>query len=359
MTFEEVFKEIDLTKDKYRISNLLRELNNIEPNYIYLEKLKKLASHRTSEIRWASLDLLTKYVSPDLEAYFHELLKSGKDNITISKAIQGLSLNGTEKVIEDLILIFKKSRDGHVRGNIISSLRGIYLRNDISEKYKSKLYSFIGNDYPFFQGYWSEIKKAKIVNKTNWKEKALEQLNSNKLNLLFEQSNDIDFQIHIEKMNSHYIRGVGVLAIYKNKKSSFSKYYTPPEFYQSEGINFSDLFDKTKQMRPDNYKEKIIQVLEKELIPNVIDKINLWDELRTMPFSQFEKNQSSIFNALYGTTKDWIIAHLLTRSLDMFHENIDRGRFIDFIIQKWKDCNKETFSIINYLEEQKRQPVSK
>jgi hypothetical protein len=44
MTFEESFQEIKNSKDKYRISNLLGELEMKEPDYNYLEEIKKLSS---------------------------------------------------------------------------------------------------------------------------------------------------------------------------------------------------------------------------------------------------------------------------------------------------------------------------
>jgi hypothetical protein len=70
MTYEEAFKEIDQTKDKYRISNLLRELHSIEPDNNYSERIKKLTLHKTPEIRWASFCLLSNHVSPALEDFF-------------------------------------------------------------------------------------------------------------------------------------------------------------------------------------------------------------------------------------------------------------------------------------------------
>jgi hypothetical protein len=262
-------------------------------------------------------------------------------------------LNGTEKAVETLIETFKKSRDGQIRGTIIQALRGIYLRNKLSEDSKDKILSFIGNKYPFFHGFWNDTKKAKIATPLNWKELGLDQLSSNNLNILFEYNSEIDFHIQIEKMNSHFIRYINVTAIYKNSNGSFSKFYTPSEFYLSENKLFDTLFDKTKQMRPDIYKDNIIQLIEKEIIPKLIDKINLWHSLETMPFSDFEVNQTSIFNLLYGTTWDFVISHQLIMSIERFKHNQDKIKYIDFVIQKWKNCEKEMFNIKNYLEEQK------
>lgn len=354
MTFEEVFTEIDKTKEKYRISNLLSGLSTLEPDIRFIDKIKKLTTHRASEIRWGALGLLSNYNSPTLEEFFIELLKSDSDNITITKSIQGLGFNGTEKSIDILIDTFKKSRDGQVRGTIVSTLRSIYLRNILSDNCKTKLFSFIGNSYPFFQGFWNDIKKAKNTTKTDWQENAFGQLSSNGLNLKFEQSDEIDIHINIEKMNSHFIRYINVTAIYKKQKSSFSKYYTPSEFYLSENRLFDSLFDKTKVMRPDIYRDKIIKILDIEILPILIDKIKLWSSLKTMTFTEFETNQTSIFNTLYGTNWDWVIAQLLTQSINMFDENAERNKYIDFVIQKWKICDKETFQVKSYLEEQKK-----
>ena len=45
MTFDDSFQEIKKSKDQYRISNLLGDLGKIEPDYQYLDDIKKLSTH--------------------------------------------------------------------------------------------------------------------------------------------------------------------------------------------------------------------------------------------------------------------------------------------------------------------------
>ena len=353
MTFEEVFKEIEKQKDKYQISNLLSELANVEPNYTYLDKILKLATHRTSQVRWSAMSLLSHFHSEKLEDFYFDLLKNKIDNLTIAKCVQGLNINGTEKSVELLIEIFKKSRDGHVRGNIIPTLRSIYLRNNLSTPCRNNLFNFIGNSYPFFYGYWTEIKKSKKVTLSNWKDFALIQLKTNTLNILFEFNDNIDIQMNIEKMNSHFIRYINVTAIYKNYVSSFSKYYTPREFYLSENRLFDSIFDKTRQMKADNYTHQIVDLIDCELLPKLNERISMVEYLKTVRYVEFESKQIEIFNKLYGTNWDFVLSDALTNSIDIFENNVDKNMYIDFVLQIWKSFGKETFIIKNYLEERK------
>ncbi len=353
MTFEEVFKEIELTKEKNRIANLLRALAPLEPDSNYLDRIMQLAAHGTAEIRRSAIGLLANYVAPTLDEYFKGIIRTETDSISIVSAIEGLGLNGTEESIEFLTGVFKKTRDGQVRGTIITSLRSIYLRNALSDTVRSKLFSFIGNSYPFFQGFWNDIKKAKTASKSNWAETAAGQLAANNLNLVFAHSEGIDFHLRIEKMNTHYIRYVNVTAIYKNPTSSFSTYYTPGEFYQSENKLFDSLFDKTKQMRPDAYAAQITGLIENTLIPKLTGRIDMWHSLASMPFAEFETKQSSILLVLFAADRDFVVAPMLTTGVDRFTGNPDKNKYIDFVIQQWKNCKVESFKIINYLEGQK------
>lgn len=353
MTFEEAFQEINTSKEKRRISNLLRELSPLEPDSNYLDHLKQLAVHKTPEIRWSAIGVLANYVSPALADYYKGIIQSDADSISLVHAIEGLSLNGTESSIEFLIDVFKKSRDGQVRGTVITSLRSIYLRNELSEAVRNKLFGFIGNSYPFFQGFWNDIKKAKMVSKSNWAATAAGQLAANNLNLIFGYSDGIDFHIQIEKMNTHYIRYVNVTAIYKTGNSSFSKYYTPGEFYLSENKLFDSLFDKTKQMRPDAYIEQIISLIDTTQIPRLTERIEMWHSLGSMPYSEFETNQAAILQVLFGSDRDLVVAPMLTTGIDRIAGNPDKDKYIDFVIQKWRNCKVESFRIKNYLEEQK------
>lgn len=353
MTFEEVFKKIEKQKDKYLISNLLSELENVEPNYVYLDKLLKLATHRTSVVKWRALSLLSNFHSENLENFYLDLLKSKIDNLTIAKCVQGLSINGTERSVELLIEILKKSRDGHVRGNIIPTLRSIYLRNNLSTLCKDRLFNIIGNNYPFFNGYWTDIKKSKKVISSNWKDFALTQLKNNTLNILFELNADIDIQLNIEKMKTHFIRYVNVTVIYKHYVSSFSQYYTPREFYLSENRLFDSILDKTREMRADNYTHQIIDLIDLELLPKLNERINVVEYLKTAHYAEFESQQMKIFDKLYGTNWDFVLSDQLTNSIDIFENNLDKNKYIDFVLQMWRTLGKETFIIKNYLEERK------
>ncbi|MBL0336861.1 MAG: HEAT repeat domain-containing protein [Chitinophagaceae bacterium] len=304
-----------------------------------------MAAHKTPEIRWSAIGVLANFVAPTLEEYYKGIIHTDADSIVIVNAIEGLGLNGTESSVELLMEVFKKSRDGQVRGTIIASLRSIYLRNALSEACRSKLFTFIGNSYPFFQGFWNDIKKAKPASKLNWSETAAAQLATNNLNLIFGHSDEIDFHIQIEKMNSHFIRYINVTAIYKTGNSPFSKYYTPGEFYLSENKLFDSLFDKTKQMRPDAYTAQITGLIDTTLIPKLTGRIEMWHALGTMPFSEFETNQATILQVLFGTDRDFVVAPMLTTGIDRLAGNPDKNKYIDYVIQKWENCKVESFKI--------------
>jgi hypothetical protein len=354
MTFEESFQEIKNSKDKFRISNLLGELQKKEPDYTYLEEIKKLSNHRTSEIKWGALKLLANFNLPeDLEDLFLERVNNESDNMTLAIAVHGFRLNGTEKAIDSLFNLFKKSRDGHVRGNIISSMRSIYLRNKLSEYYIGKIHDFIGNKYSYFHGYWTDIKKATIVTDSTWRVEATRQLQKNSLNLLITHDNEIDIQIHIEKMNSHFIRYVYVTAIHKNYTYSLSKYYTPSEFSVGEQRLFDVILDREKTMRPDRYVDKLISLLDTEMLPILRKRIQSFDGLKNLGFSDFKSRENEIYNELYGTSWDFVVSHQLTNSIDLFNNNADKNDFIDLVISKWKALENEEFAVVNYLEEQK------
>lgn len=353
MTYEEIFNQVNQTKDKYQISNLLGNLTNLKPENEYIDNLK-LLTEKQYEVKISALRILSNYNnSQKLELFILDLIKSETNNEVLCICINALHLNGTSKAAEFLLEFYKTTKSRDVKGAIIIALNSLWIRNKVENKNLATIYKLIGNQYPFFQGYWSEIKKAKTTTKFTWKEIAETQLMSNNLNLIFEFSDEIDFHIQIEKMNSNFIRYVKTTCINKNYKTSFSEYFTPRESYLSEDRLFDVLFEKTKQMRPDFYIEKIIKLIEIELLPKLIEKMNTLNLFKTISFSDFIVNQNSIFNTLYETNWDWVLAHQLTGIIDIFKKNPERDRFIDFVSDKWKVCKKESFQIINYLEEQK------
>jgi hypothetical protein len=354
MTFEDSFQEIKKSKDQYKISNLLGDLGKIAPDYQYIDDIKKLSTHRTSMIKWSALGLLTHFNSKEtLENFFLEILNNESDNMLLSKAAQGLKLNGTEKSIDPLLGVFKKSRDGNVSGNIIETLRNVYLRNHLSSDYVEKIHDFIGNRYPYFHGYWHDLKKAKKVTAQNWTDEAVIQLHKNTLNLLFVHNDEIDIHIHIEKMKSHFIRYIYVTAIYKKYTYTLSKYYTPSEFNPTDHRLFDVIFDKSKTMRPDGYIDEVINLLTTEMLPGLINKTVNYEMLKKMLFSDFILKENEIYNGLFGTSWDFVVCHQLTNCIDLFNNNPDKDKFIDLLISKWKNLEKDVFAIVNYLEEQK------
>lgn len=353
MKYEEIFKQINSTKDKYKISNLIWELLKIEPDENYIQKLIEL-TYKQREIKTSAITILQKFNSPEkIEDFVISRIEIEKDKVICCNFIKILGLNGTVKSSNFLLDFYKITKSKDVKGTIIHTLETLYIRNRIDIQNTDKLTKIIGNSYPFFQGYWKELKKSKKNNTQNWKTVAIEQLSSNNSNLVFKYDSDIDFHLQIEKMNSNFIRYINLTAIFKKYKSSYSKYYTPQQFYLSENRLFDSLFDRTKEMRPDIFKDSIINLIEAELMPKLESKISQWKTLQTMPFKDFEKKQTSIINTLYDTNWDWVIAHQMTQSIDMFNDNPDKNLYIDFIKEKWSASDKENFQINDYLDEQK------
>ena len=75
----EVFKEINLTKDKYKISNLLNQLLEIKPDENYIEDLKEL-TNKVREVKIDAIGLLSRYNNKELEDFFINKTESENDN---------------------------------------------------------------------------------------------------------------------------------------------------------------------------------------------------------------------------------------------------------------------------------------
>ena len=350
--FKQVFESINQTKDKYKISNLLNSLNGIEPDESYIEDLKEL-TNKVREVKVDAIGLLSNYSNKQLEDFFIKKIESEKDNFIVSRCIRGLNLNGSEKSAQFLLDFYKNTRSIDIKSEIIHSLRIINLRNTISEDVKNGIYKLIGNKYPFFQGYWTDLKKAEKTTKEDWSQVAEIQLNQNKLNLLFVKNEQYDVHIYIEKMKKDFIRFINVYCIPKHHKSTFSKYFTPSECYISESRLFDSFFEKTKTMRPDNYRIEIINLINSELLPKLFNRVDMLCDLGSMKFEDFTQSENEIYDTLYGTSWDFVVARQLTEKIDIFRDNPDKDEFIDFVIDKWVKQGKEYFSILDYLENQK------
>lgn len=352
MKYNEVFNEINLTKDKYKISNLLSQLLDIKPDENYIEDLKEL-TNKVREVKIDAIGLLSNFNNKDLEDFFINLTESEKDNFVVCRCIRGLHLNGSEKSALFLLDLYKKTKSLDIKSEIILALRIINTRNTISEQVKTQINNLIGNEYPFFNGYWTDLKKAEKTTKENWLKVAETQLRQNKLNLLFVVNEKYDIHICIEKMNKDFIRYINVYCIPKHHKSTFSEYYTPSEFYVSENRLFDSLFKKTKTMRPDNHVSEIISLINKELMPKLFSRVKMIENLGEMKFEDFKLKENEIFDTIFGTSWDFVISRQLTESIDIFRNNPDKDKFIDFVIDKWVKQGKENFSILDYLEKQK------
>ncbi|WP_375579363.1 HEAT repeat domain-containing protein [Marivirga tractuosa] len=350
--FKQVFESINQTKDKYKKSNLLNSLNGIEPDESYIEDLKEL-TNKVREVKIDAIGLLSNYNNKQLEDFFIKKTESEKDNFIVCRCIRGLNLNGSEKSAQFLLDFYKKTRSIDIKSEIIHSLRIINVRNTISEVVKNGVHKLVGNKYPFFQGYWTDLKKAETTTKKNWSQIAEIQLNQNKLNLLFVENEQYDIHIYIEKMKKDFIRYINVYCIPKHHKSTFSKYYTPSEFYISENRLFDSFFEKTKTMRPDNYITEIIRLLENELLPKLFSRVDMLDDLAKMKFEDFTRRENEIYDTLYGTSWDFVVSRQLTEKIDIFRDNPDKDKFIELVIAKWVKQGKEYFSILDYLENQK------
>ncbi|MFC3809398.1 HEAT repeat domain-containing protein [Lacihabitans lacunae] len=350
--YKQVFDSIKQTKEKAKISNLLNTLTDIEPDESYIEELKEL-TNKVREIKIYAIGLLTNYNNKELEDFFIKKSESENDNFIVCRCIRGLNLNGSEKSAQFLLDFYKKTRSIDIKSEIIHTLRIINARNTISEGVKDGIYKLIGNEYPFFQGYWTDLKKAEKTTKENWSQIAEKQLNQNKLNLIFVENEKYDIHIYIEKMKKDFIRFINVYCIPKYHETTFSKYFTPSEFYISENRLFDSFFAKTKTMRPDNYVIEIINLINSELLPKLFSRVNMLGDLGNMKFEDFTRRENEIYDTLYGTSWDFVVSRQLTEKIDIFRDNPDKNKYIDLVIDKWVKQGKEYFSILDYLENQK------
>ena len=351
-TYKEVFREIENSKDKRKISNLLNSLIGKKPEEEYISQIIQL-TEKVSDIKYSAINLLSDFNSENLEDFFLSKIDNESNKLIITRLIRGLNLNGKEKAFEFLLDYFKKTKSVDIKSQIIQTLRVIYSRNEICVENIERLKKIIGNDYPFFQGYWTKLKQAKKITKENLALECISQLEKNKLNLIYKESEAYDIHISIEKMKKDFIRYINVYCICKNHQSSFSELYTPNEFYISENIQFNDLFEGTKVMRPDEKSMDIIDLLQNNLLPKLLRRVELFEHLGQMKYSDFIKNENEICKTLFGGTSDFMISHLLTQYFDVFRNNNDKSQYSGLVIQKWKNTGRESFAIIDYLEKQK------
>lgn len=155
-------------------------------------------------------------------------------------------------------------------------------------------------------------------------------------------------------MQKDYIRYVKVIALNKKHKRSFSKYYTQDEQHFSIERLFDSILDKSKESRIDDNVNEIIRIIEFEMIPQLISKLETIKSLEDLEFDEFVKNENQIYSKLFGLdSSSWITTHLMTKHFQMFSNNSSKNKYIDFFIEKWKNGKRESFAIIDYLENQR------
>ena len=353
MEYRDAFAEIESTKDKHKISNILWTLISIKPEDDFIPQLKELTK-RPFEIKTASLKLLSGFNNPDkLESFLISGIQTEKDKTVIECFIKGCELNGREKAFVSLLELYKTNRSTDIRNTILYTLNRMALRIKVSDSVFNKYVSLLGNDYLSFVNAKS-LKTTKRTTLNEWRDLAKKQMQINSLNLLFDYNKDFDFHIVIEKMRKDYIRYVKLIALNKKYKRSFSKYYTQDEQHFSIERLFDSILDKSKESRIDDNVEEVLRIIEAEMIPQLILKLETIKSLETLGFNDFVKNESQIYSILFGLdSSSWITTHLMTKHIQIFGNNSDKYKYIDFFVEKWKNGKRTSFAIIDYLENQK------
>lgn len=336
-TYPEIFKNINSLKDSHSKSKELEKLLLIEPNYDYLEKIISLSKHRTKSIKWSALELLRNFKSNQIEDFIIDLMEKEKDNLTLTYAFEVLSLNGSDKSIPFLIKLFKKSRDSNLRPRLLKTLREIYFRNKLSKESEDSIYSLIGNKYPFFYGFWYNVKKAIKTDITKWISLAKKQLENKKLNLIFELNDKVDIYINFEF----------IIAIYKKPKyfvsiNSISEEFTPMiKTFNNSGSLYGKSIDEILSIIANNVKK-----LE--------NQIDILESFETMPFDNFFKNRNEIYSILWNTEEDFIVTIMMWKNSFLFTKNKEKAKYIDYInellLKRQNKLSFKTTEFLNYIK---------
>lgn len=353
MTYIDVFTEIESTKDKHKISNALWSLVGLKPEDDYISQLKELTK-KTFEIKTASLNLLSGFNNPSkLEPFLISGIQAEKNTTVIVDYIKGFELNGREKAFVFLLELYKKNRSTDIRNTILYTLNRMALRTEISEDNFNEYISLLGNNYCSF-GYSKSLKTTKRTTINEWRGLAEKQMLKNSLNLTYVYDDNFDFHITIEKMRKDYIRYIKVIALNKKHKRNFSKYYTQVEQHFSIERLFDSILNKSKESRIDNNINEILKIIESEMIPQLLIKLETVKTLETLDFSDFVQKENQIYSKLFGLdTSSWITTHLMTNHIQIFCDNSSKNKYIDFFIDKWKGGKRASFAIIDYLENQR------
>lgn len=353
MTYKDTFTEIESTKDKYKISNALWSIMSLEPEDDFIPQLIALTK-KPFEIKTASLNLLSRFNNPNkLESFLILGIQTEKNKTVIEDYIKGFELNGREKAFVFLLELYKENRSTDIRNTILYTLNRMALRTEISEPSFNQYVKLLGNNYCSF-GCAKSLKSTKRTTINKWQGLAESQMLKNSLNLLYVHDDDFDFHICIEKMRKDYIRYIKVIALNKKHKRNFSKYYTQEEQHFSIERLFDSILDKSKESRIDENLNEIIRIIESEMIPQLISKLEIIKSLETLEFNDFVQNENQIYSKLFGLdTSSWITTHLMTKYIQIFCDNADKNKYIDFFIEKWKNGKRASFAMIDYLDNQR------
>ncbi len=297
----------------------IRHLQGLQSNANSIDFLIEITNKRNVIPKRQAYRAMRLIKHSSIEDHVLEKVKIEKDNGVIEAAITSLTLNGTQKSIEPLINIFKKSRDGSVRGQTVNVLRHIVNRVKLTEENEKMISKFSKKSKLGFENIWTG--PPKTIEKTKILQEAEKQLVKNKLNLEFGIDENFKANINIEKMKKDYIRFL-TFSIKSLEKPIFFKDIIISSFSTGKGYNYTEFLDKLDQMKLIDYKSEILNIIENEVIPYIFDihlgakKVIQWS------FEQIKENYQELIN-----------------NLKIEHEHLELEYFVQFSIYKKNDLD--------------------
>lgn len=294
-TFDFFIDEARKEKSNHLKSVFLSQLQGLQSNSNSVKFLIDITSKRNVIPKRSAYRALQSVMHKSIENHVLDKVQIEKDNSVIKEAVCCLTINGTKKSINPLIELFKKSRDGSIRGHIVQVLEHIINRENLTEDEIHTLAKFSEKSKIGFENIWKG--PPNIITKLEVVEQAEIQLKKNKLNLEFRIDENFKASINIDKMKRNYLRFLNY-SIKSLQLPVFYKDLMIHSFGTGTGWNYTEFLNKHDEMRPDEYIFEILDKIKEEIIPAIFDihlgakKVLSWD------FEKLIKNYSEIIDYL-------------------------------------------------------------
>lgn len=345
-TFDFLLNQIRKEKSKHEKTEFIRQLHGLKSNPNSVNHLLDITDKRETIPKRNAYRAMITIKHNSIEKHVLERIKSEKDNGVIQAAIQSLTLNGTKRSVNPLIEIFKKSRDGSVRAQIVNVLDQILSRETLSDIEQKEISKFSKKSKLGFENIWKGT--PKIINKSEILEEAEKQLLKNKLNLEFGIDSNFKAALNIEKMKREFLRHISY-SIISTLKPNFYIDLKIRSFGTGNSINYTEYLDKTDQMKPINFKEQILNSIRTEFIPYIFDIHLGLKKYLSWNYEEFINQYEELKRNLKITDPYFELVDIL--SLSRYKkDDEDYDRYLEHSLKLWDQVTKfRDYRIREYL----------